>query len=119
MRIKGGSDRFSLMKPNKKTQLNYPTSLFFFLVIIMAFAATQTGPRPVLLQIEDQFNKRIDDDVVKLVDCFTDIVKVGEVSVNKKSLGRGYLPSCLRIKIKISLKLHKKDTKWKAKLLKL
>ncbi|GAA5809622.1 hypothetical protein MFLAVUS_003033 [Mucor flavus] len=44
----------------------------------MAFAATQTGPRPVLLQIEDQFNKRIDDDVGKLVDCFTDIVKVGE-----------------------------------------
>ncbi|GAA5801710.1 hypothetical protein HPULCUR_007162 [Helicostylum pulchrum] len=44
----------------------------------MAFAATQTGPRPVLLQIEDQFNKRIDDDVGKLVDCFSDIVKVGE-----------------------------------------
>lgn len=39
---------------------------------------TQTGPRPVLLQIEDQYNKRIDDDVTKLVDCFTDIVKVGE-----------------------------------------
>jgi hypothetical protein len=43
------------------------------------FAASQTGPRPVLLQIEDQFNKRIDDDVAKLVDCFTDIIKVGEV----------------------------------------
>lgn len=41
---------------------------------------TQTGPRPVLLQIEDQYNKRIDDDVAKLVDCFTDIVKVGEVT---------------------------------------
>lgn len=40
---------------------------------------SQTGPRPVLLQIEDQYNKRIDDDVGKLVDCFTDIVKVGEV----------------------------------------
>ncbi|CAO3644212.1 unnamed protein product [Mucor hiemalis] len=39
---------------------------------------TQTGPRPVLLQIENQYNKRIDDDVAKLVDCFTDIVKVGE-----------------------------------------
>lgn len=110
MWIKGGSDRFSLMKPNKKILLNYPTSLFF-LVIIMAFAATQTGPRPVLLQIEDQFNKRIDDDVGKLVDCFSDIVKVGEVSVYKKSLGRVYLLSCLRIKIKISLKLLKKDTK--------
>jgi DNA-directed RNA polymerase subunit E'/Rpb7 len=42
---------------------------------------TQTGPRPVLLQIEDQYNKRIDDDVGKLVDCFTDIVKVGEVKI--------------------------------------
>ncbi|KAI8342222.1 surfeit locus protein 5 subunit 22 of mediator complex-domain-containing protein [Blakeslea trispora] len=37
-----------------------------------------TGPRPVLLQIEDQYNKRIDDDVAKLVDCFTDVVKVSE-----------------------------------------
>ncbi|MBM6386969.1 MAG: hypothetical protein JSY10_23710 [Paenibacillus sp.] len=72
-------------KTQKKTQLNYTTRFFFFLVIIMAFAATQTGPRPVLLQIEDQFNKRIDDDVGKLVDCFTDIVKVGEVSVYKKN----------------------------------
>ncbi|KAI8644572.1 surfeit locus protein 5 subunit 22 of mediator complex-domain-containing protein [Parasitella parasitica] len=42
------------------------------------FNTTQTGPRPVLLQIEDQYNKRIDDDVGKLIDCFTDIVKVGE-----------------------------------------
>ncbi|KAI7892137.1 surfeit locus protein 5 subunit 22 of mediator complex-domain-containing protein [Mucor mucedo] len=42
------------------------------------FAATQTGPRPILLQIEEQFNKRIDEDVGKLVDCFSDIVKVGE-----------------------------------------
>lgn len=45
------------------------------------FNTTQTGPRPVLLQIEDQYNKRIDDDVGKLVDCFTDIVKVGEVII--------------------------------------
>ncbi|KAG2206120.1 hypothetical protein INT47_003769 [Mucor saturninus] len=42
------------------------------------FAATQSGPRPILLQIEEQFNKRIDEDVGKLVDCFSDIVKVGE-----------------------------------------
>ncbi|KAI8092167.1 surfeit locus protein 5 subunit 22 of mediator complex-domain-containing protein [Gilbertella persicaria] len=42
------------------------------------FAGPSAGPRPVLLQIEDQYNKRIDDDVAKLVDCFTDIVKVGE-----------------------------------------
>lgn len=45
------------------------------------FAASQTGPRPVLLQIEEQFNKRIDEDVGKLVDCFSDIVKVGEVKL--------------------------------------
>lgn len=45
------------------------------------FNTTQTGPRPVLLQIEDQYNKRIDDDIGKLVDCFTDIVKVGEVII--------------------------------------
>ncbi|KAI7906948.1 uncharacterized protein BX663DRAFT_494289 [Cokeromyces recurvatus] len=43
-----------------------------------ASSATST-PRSVLLQIEDQYNKRIDDDIAKLVDCFTDIVKVGEV----------------------------------------
>jgi hypothetical protein len=47
------------------------------------FTAAQVGPRPVLLQIEDQYNKRIDDDVAKLVDCFTDIVKVGEVIMQK------------------------------------
>jgi hypothetical protein len=46
-----------------------------------AFNQPQSGPRPVLLQIEDQINKRIDDDVAKLVDCFTDIVKVGEVKI--------------------------------------
>ncbi|CEP07639.1 hypothetical protein [Parasitella parasitica] len=42
------------------------------------FNTSHTGPRPVSLQIEDQYNKRIDDDVGKLIDCFTDIVKVGE-----------------------------------------
>lgn len=47
---------------------------------------TQTGPRPVLLQIEDQYNKRIDDDVTKLVDCFTDIVKVGEVKLQRDAM---------------------------------
>ncbi|KAI8889373.1 hypothetical protein K501DRAFT_320343 [Backusella circina FSU 941] len=40
--------------------------------------SNNTNVRPVLLQIEDQYNKRIDDDVAKLVDCFADIVKVGE-----------------------------------------
>ncbi|CAO3615613.1 unnamed protein product [Mucor fragilis] len=42
------------------------------------FSTSQTGPKPVLVQIEEQYNKRIDDDIGKLVDCFTDIVKVGE-----------------------------------------
>ncbi|EPB86557.1 hypothetical protein HMPREF1544_06631 [Mucor circinelloides 1006PhL] len=42
------------------------------------FSTSQTGLKPVLVQIEDQYNKRIDDDIGKLVDCFTDIVKVGE-----------------------------------------
>ncbi|KAI8967938.1 hypothetical protein BDF20DRAFT_908217 [Mycotypha africana] len=40
---------------------------------------SQVATRPVLLQLEDQYNKRIDDDIAKLVDCFTDIVKAGEV----------------------------------------
>ncbi|KAI9028254.1 surfeit locus protein 5 subunit 22 of mediator complex-domain-containing protein [Phycomyces nitens] len=39
---------------------------------------SQSGPRSVLLQVEDQYNKRIDDDIAKLVDCFADIIKVGE-----------------------------------------
>ncbi|KAG0166182.1 Mediator of RNA polymerase II transcription subunit 22 [Apophysomyces sp. BC1034] len=38
----------------------------------------QSSARPMLLQIEDKYNKRIDDDIAKLVDCFADIVKVGE-----------------------------------------
>ncbi|KAI9486408.1 MAG: surfeit locus protein 5 subunit 22 of mediator complex-domain-containing protein [Benjaminiella poitrasii] len=41
-------------------------------------SSATSAPRPVLLQIEDQYNKRIDDDIAKLVDCFTDVVKVGE-----------------------------------------
>lgn len=36
-----------------------------------------------MVQIEDQYNKRIDDDIGKLVDCFTDIVKVGEVEIRR------------------------------------
>ncbi|KAF7731819.1 Mediator of RNA polymerase II transcription subunit 22 [Apophysomyces ossiformis] len=39
---------------------------------------TPSSTRPMLLQIEDKYNKRIDDDIAKLVDCFADIVKVGE-----------------------------------------
>ncbi|KAI9477156.1 surfeit locus protein 5 subunit 22 of mediator complex-domain-containing protein [Zychaea mexicana] len=37
-----------------------------------------TGARQTLVNAEDQYNKRIDDDIAKLVDCFTDIVRVGE-----------------------------------------
>ncbi|KAI8379606.1 uncharacterized protein BYT42DRAFT_593628 [Radiomyces spectabilis] len=47
---------------------------------------TATAARPMLLQIEDQYNKRIDDDVAKLVDCFADIVKVGEVRSSESLL---------------------------------
>lgn len=43
------------------------------------FSTQTSAPKPVLLQVEDQYNKRIDDDIAKLVDCFTDIIKVGEV----------------------------------------
>lgn len=41
---------------------------------------SQASARQKLLHIEDQYNKRIDDDVAKLVDCFTDIIRVGEVT---------------------------------------
>jgi hypothetical protein len=77
------------------------------------FTTTQVGPRPVLLQIEDQYNKRIDDDVAKLVDCFTDIVKVGEVKTQKTSAPCLVIEHsiCIRIKTKTSSKLLKKDIK--------
>ncbi|CAO3699624.1 hypothetical protein G6F70_008989 [Rhizopus microsporus] len=39
---------------------------------------TKSAPRPFLAQVDDQLNKRIDDDTAKLVDCFTDIVRIGE-----------------------------------------
>jgi hypothetical protein len=45
-------------------------------------SSNNSNVRSVLLQIEDQYNKRIDDDIAKLVDCFADIVKVGEVPFN-------------------------------------
>ncbi|CAO3679872.1 unnamed protein product [Rhizopus stolonifer] len=40
--------------------------------------STKSAPRPFLAQVENQYNKRIDDDVAKLVDCYTDIVRIGE-----------------------------------------
>ncbi|KAI7864104.1 hypothetical protein BDF14DRAFT_1732773 [Spinellus fusiger] len=46
----------------------------------------QSGPRPIPLQVEDQYNKRIDDDIAKLVDCFSDIIKIGEVRSSESLL---------------------------------
>ncbi|ORX55794.1 SURF5-domain-containing protein [Hesseltinella vesiculosa] len=46
--------------------------------------AASTSSRPVLIHMEDQYNKRIDDDISKLVDCFTDIVKAGEIADKDK-----------------------------------
>ena len=53
------------------------TSLFF--CHLMAAANKGATARQSLIHAEDQYNKRIDDDIAKLVDCFTDIVRVGEV----------------------------------------
>jgi hypothetical protein len=39
------------------------------------------GNKPILLQLEEQYTKRVDDDVLKLVDSFADIVRVTEVSI--------------------------------------
>jgi hypothetical protein len=61
---------------------NLRVSLFFNMATLPQFSAQTSAPKPVLLQIEDQYNKRIDDDISKLVDCFSDIVKVGEVMSN-------------------------------------
>ncbi|KAI9263106.1 surfeit locus protein 5 subunit 22 of mediator complex-domain-containing protein [Phascolomyces articulosus] len=37
-----------------------------------------TSARQALINAEEQYNKRIDDDISKLVDCFTDIVRVAD-----------------------------------------
>ncbi|KAI7857332.1 surfeit locus protein 5 subunit 22 of mediator complex-domain-containing protein [Circinella umbellata] len=41
-------------------------------------ASGTASARQTLINAEEQYNKRIDDDISKLVDCFTDIVRVGE-----------------------------------------
>lgn len=41
-------------------------------------SSNKSAPRPFLVQVDDQYNKRIDDDISKLVDCYTDIVRIGE-----------------------------------------
>lgn len=43
-------------------------------------SSNKSAPRPFLVQVDDQYNKRIDDDISKLVDCYTDIVRIGEVT---------------------------------------
>jgi hypothetical protein len=35
--------------------------------------------KPILVQLEEQYTKRVDDDVLKLVDSFADIIRVTEV----------------------------------------
>ncbi|ORZ24055.1 hypothetical protein BCR42DRAFT_316732 [Absidia repens] len=50
-------------------------------------ASQQSATRPMLQHMEDQYNKRIDDDITKLVDCFSDIIKIGEVRSSESLLG--------------------------------
>lgn len=58
---------------------------FFYMTTIPPFHnPTKSAPRPFLSQVDDQLNKRIDDDTAKLVDCFTDIVRIGEVKEYNK-----------------------------------
>ncbi|KAI8577443.1 hypothetical protein K450DRAFT_251662 [Umbelopsis ramanniana AG] len=42
------------------------------------------GNKPILLQLEEQYTKRVDDDVLKLVDSFADIVRVTEIENKDK-----------------------------------
>ena len=44
------------------------------------------GNKPILLQLEEQYTKRVDDDVLKLVDSFADIVRVTEVSIGPNTV---------------------------------
>ncbi|KAI8093544.1 uncharacterized protein BX664DRAFT_259866, partial [Halteromyces radiatus] len=48
---------------------------------------TTQSTRSMLFHMEDQYNKRIDDDINKLVDCFGDIIKIGEVRSSESLLG--------------------------------
>lgn len=76
------------------------------------FTTQTSAPKPVLLQIEDQYNKRIDDDISKLVDCFTDIIKVGEVTCHHVTYNIAYTHCTdFRIKTRINSKWLKKDIK--------
>ncbi|CAO3666572.1 unnamed protein product [Umbelopsis vinacea] len=42
------------------------------------------GNKPILLQLEEQYTKRVDDDVLKLVDSFADIIRVTEIESKDK-----------------------------------
>ncbi|CAM0135039.1 unnamed protein product [Umbelopsis sp. WA50703] len=42
------------------------------------------GSKPILLQLEEQYTKRVDDDVLKLVDSFADIIRVAEIEKKDK-----------------------------------
>lgn len=46
------------------------------------------GNKPILLQLEEQYTKRVDDDVLKLVDSFADIIRVTEVSIDPNTLSK-------------------------------
>lgn len=54
-------------------------TFYLFPLIPMSAQQPRSSARQTLVQAEEQYNKRIDDDVAKLVDCFSDIVRVGEV----------------------------------------
>jgi hypothetical protein len=43
------------------------------------------GNKPILLQLEEHYTKRVDDDVLKLVDSFADITRVTEVTISASS----------------------------------
>ncbi|GAB5592470.1 hypothetical protein Unana1_07370 [Umbelopsis nana] len=40
--------------------------------------------KPILVQLEEQYTKRVDDDVLKLVDSFADIIRVTEIENKDK-----------------------------------
>ncbi|KAG2186068.1 hypothetical protein INT43_002506 [Umbelopsis isabellina] len=46
--------------------------------------AQAASSKPILLQLEEQYTKRVDDDVLKLVDSFADIIRVTEIEKKDK-----------------------------------
>lgn len=90
--------------------------------------APQTTTRSMLQHMEDQYNKRIDDDITKLVDCYSDIVKIGEVRKTNqgqkltlwKEMEVAADELCIvnnhRSVTRTSLRYPKKGIRWKARL---